>query len=162
MSEMRIRRASEEDFDAMMKIYEDARQFMRENGNPNQWGRSWPSAKMVRRDIEDGSGYVCETDDGKIAAVFCYKYGHTDIYDSLEDGKWQKESDDYGMIFRIASAQGVHGAAGCCLDWAYGQCGDLRIDTRGENIPMISLLTKKGFVCCGKVPSSVRKAFQKV
>ena len=44
----------------------------------------------------------------------------------------------------------------------YGKHEDTFPGGRGENIPMISLLTKKGFVCCGKVPSSVRKAFQRV
>ncbi len=160
MTEFTIRRAGEQDYDAMMEIYESARVFMREHGNPNQWGKSWPSARIVRRDIEDGSGYVCEA-EGKVVAAFCYQYGHAAIYDSI-DGAWKKESPEYGMIFRIASSGDIKGAAGACLDWAFGQCGDLRIDTRGENYPMIGLLTKKGFSYCGQVPDSVRRAYQRV
>ena len=161
MGEMKIFRAEQEDYDAMMTIYEDARQFMREHGNPNQWGKSWPSARMVRRDIENGTGYVCKQ-DGQTVAVFCYKYGRDDLYDSLEDGVWKVPNEEYGMIFRIASARSVRGAASFCLDWAFAQCGDLRIDTRGENTPMISLLEKKGFTYCGHLHSSVRRAYQKV
>ena len=36
---MNIRHATEADVPVMMKIYEYARAFMAEDGNPNQWGK---------------------------------------------------------------------------------------------------------------------------
>ena len=38
-----------------------------------------------------------------------------------------------------------------CLDWAYAQCGHLRIDTHGDNTVMQNLVKKAGFVHCGTI-----------
>ncbi len=38
LKEMEIRHATEKDFQQIMEIYEYARHFMSEHGNPNQWG----------------------------------------------------------------------------------------------------------------------------
>ena len=43
----------------------------------------------------------------------------------------------------------VRGAASFCLDWAYAQTLNLRIDTYSDNIPMQKLLEKCGFEYCG-------------
>ena len=36
-----------------------------------------------------------------------------------------------------------------CLDWAFAQCGHLRIDTHTDNVVMQNLLSKLGFKKCG-------------
>ncbi len=39
----------------MMKIYEFARHFMAEHGNPNQWEpTNWPPEKLIHSDIASG------------------------------------------------------------------------------------------------------------
>ena len=40
---MEVRRTQKEDIEAVMNIYETARTFMLENGNPTQWDNSYPN-----------------------------------------------------------------------------------------------------------------------
>jgi hypothetical protein len=51
---MFIRKTEIKDLDNVMMIYEDARSFMKENGNPNQWGDSYPERELIKRDISEG------------------------------------------------------------------------------------------------------------
>ena len=68
---MTIRRSTPEDFAQIMKIYEHARRFMAEHGNPNQWGpTNWPPADLIRSDIADGSSYVCVHEDRIVGTFF--------------------------------------------------------------------------------------------
>ena len=46
---MEIRRAVKEDVMAIMKIYEYARKFMIDNGNPTQWSTTYPNVDVVDR-----------------------------------------------------------------------------------------------------------------
>lgn len=49
---MELRLAKPEDLGTVMKIYASAREFMKETGNPRQWGLSnWPSEERIRMDI---------------------------------------------------------------------------------------------------------------
>ena len=38
-----------------------------------------------------------------------------------------------------------------CINWAFEQCGHLRIDTHGDNTVMRNLLEKLGFLPCGTI-----------
>ena len=66
---MVIRKTVEADLPTIGKIYENAKRFMRESGNPNQWNSATPNIDTARADMENGVGYVAE-EDGKILAVF--------------------------------------------------------------------------------------------
>ncbi len=55
------------------------------------------------------------------------------------------------MIHRIASSGGVKGVGASCIQWAFEQCGHLRMDTHGDNVVMQNLLAKLGFEKCGIV-----------
>ena len=45
----------------------------------------------------------------------------------------------------------MQGIGAFCINWAFEQCGHLRMDTHGDNIVMQSLLTKLGFDHCGTI-----------
>ena len=68
---MQIRHTRPEDLPAMQEIFADARAFMRENGNPDQWGDRFPTREMLDKDLALHRSYVCE-DNGKIAATFAF------------------------------------------------------------------------------------------
>ena len=70
-------------------------------------------------------------------------------YRNIEDGAWRDDSP-YGVVHRIAT-DGTRGVGTFCLNWAYAQCGHLRIDTHGDNRVMQGLLDKLGFVRCGTI-----------
>ena len=55
----------------------------------------------------------------------------------------------YRVVHRLAGDGSVKGIGSACLEWAFGQCGHLRIDTHGDNRVMQNLLKKSGFVYCG-------------
>lgn len=161
-----IRRSTEKDFDRLMEIYASAREFMARQGNPHQWGDSaWPPPELIRQDIASGRSYVCEA-DGRIVGTFCFITG-PDVeptYRVIEDGAWIDDGP-YGVIHRLAGDGSVKGVARFCLDWAYGQCGHLRVDTTAENKLMIKILQEAGFVRCGVIrvarDGSARLAFER-
>ena len=43
------------------------------------------------------------------------------------------------------------GIGAFCINWAFEQCGHLRIDTHGDNVVMQNLVKKLGFVHCGTI-----------
>ncbi len=162
-----IKKAETDQIDRIMSIYECARVFMRENGNPMQWGDVHPPREMIENDIKRQKLYVCtngeEIAGDEIACVFYFNIEDDSTYRIIENGAWLDDKP-YGVVHRIASARGSRGAATFCLNWAYEQAGNLRIDTHEDNKPMRGLLEKLGFVYCGIIyvlNRSPRMAFHK-
>lgn len=162
MTDFFIRLATFDDYDAIMGIYADAREFMKANGNESQWGLPspgkslWPSEDSVKSKISTGIQYICETKiDGKqkVAATFAFTNGIDEpSYKSIYEGSWPDDGNEpYGVIHCFASANVVKGAASFCLGWALNQCKYMKIDTHPNNKPMRSLLEKNSFVYCGKI-----------
>ena len=56
---MVIRKAELVELDEIMKIFDIARQYMREKGNTNQWINGYPSRELITEDIEKGHLFVC-------------------------------------------------------------------------------------------------------
>lgn len=165
---MYIKKASLNDLEPIMDLYENARRFMREHGNPDQWGTSYPPVNLVKEGIEAGNTYLCIDDiectiDEEIAAVFFYKEGIDPTYLHISDGQWLNDKP-YGVVHRITSTGKVPGTASFCLNWAYNQCKNLKIDTHKDNVAMQKLLAKNGFTYCGIIHTeddSERLAYQK-
>lgn len=149
---MEIRPSTEQDFDRIMEIYEYARQFMASHGNPNQWGpTNWPPKQLIHQDISNGTSYVC-IHENRIVGTFFFTIGENPepAYRHIENGSWLDDSL-HGVVHRIAGDGSVKGIGKFCLEWAFGQCGHLRMDTHGDNIVMQNLLGKLGFVHCGTI-----------
>ena len=164
---MKIRKSVPEDLQKILEIYAFARRFMAEHGNPNQWGPTgWPPEALIRSDIAEGNGYVCENEAGKVIGTFFFAQGE-DIeptYLEITDGRWLDDSP-YGVVHRIASDGSEKGVGAFCINWAYDRCGHLRIDTHGDNTVMQNLVRKLGFVHCGTIyvreDKSPRLAYEK-
>ena len=150
---MKIRHTEEKDLARILAIYASARAFMKDHGNPNQWGpRNWPPEALLREDIAAGTSYVCVNADDTGVGTFFFTQG-PDIeptYRIITGGAWLDDSP-YGVVHRIATDHSEKGIGAFCLDWAYEQCGHLRIDTHGDNYVMQRLLQKLGFVHCGTI-----------
>lgn len=164
---MEIRQSTEADFEKIMVIYRYARKFMADNGNPNQWGPTrWPPESLIHRDISQKKSYVC-VQEGVVAGTFFFDAGKEiePTYRHIENGKWLDNSA-YGVIHRLAGDGSVKGIGKFCLDWAYRQCGHLRVDTHGDNIILQNLLAKMGFQYCGTIyveeDSYPRLAYEKI
>lgn len=112
---MRVRRASEADFDVIMAIFERARELMRRTGNPNQWGKSWPPAELIHEDIRGGNGMLLVDAEGeggaeRILAYFAMFLGVEPTYAHLTEGAWL-DDDEYATMHRLASS-GLKGHSG--------------------------------------------------
>ena len=147
---MEIRHTTEQDFERVMEIYAYARTFMEETGNPNQWGpTNWPPEDLIHEDICVGKSYVC-IENGKVIGTFYLNFGE-DIeptYRVIEEGSW-KDDSPFGVVHRIAGDGSVPGIGTFCLNWAFEQCGHLKIDTHTDNVVMQNLLKKLGFTYRG-------------
>ena len=157
-----IRLATPRELPEILQIYHHARQYMADNGNPDQWGNTHPRESLLREDISLSRLYVC-TDGDQIIGVFCYFQGIDPTYLHIEPGSWYNDAP-YGVIHRIASLAHRSGVASACFDFALGKCPNLRIDTHKDNIPMQRALAKNGFQYCGIIHlenGDERIAFQK-
>ena len=143
---MKIRKSTPADLPAILKIYENARAFMRDSGNPTQWGNNHPPREAAEADIAHGESYVCEKEN-EILAVFFFSTRPDPTYTKI-DGAWPN-NQPYGVIHRIARAKNAHGAGEFCIRWCQSQIPDIRIDTHEANTPMLNLLHKLGFTRCG-------------
>ena len=128
---MEIRQATAADLPQIMDIFEQARRFMRQTGNPTQWGPDYPGLALMEEQIRQGVCYVC-TEQGRVEGTFCLIFGADPTYAHISDGAWPDEAP-YATIHRLASAGRVHGIAGTCIDWCGARAGTLRADTHADN-----------------------------
>ena len=157
---MKIRLANKEDLKAIEQIYENARQFMRSNGNFSQWGNSYPSVGIIQADIKQKCLYVVE--DEAIQAVFTLIMGEDPTYLEI-DGAWLNDRS-YATLHRIASRGTQKGLFKLIIEFSWSISPNLRIDTHKDNKPMRHLIEKNGFVYCGIIivgDGTPRLAYQK-
>lgn len=159
---MEIRKTKIEELDAVMEIYAYARQFMADHGNPNQWKKTNPPRERVELDILEGKSHVC-VDKDEILGVFYFAKEVDPTYVTIYEGQWQNERE-YAVVHRIASAGKAKGVGTFCMNWAYEQFPNVKIDTHRDNIVMQNMLKKNGFSYCGIIHlanGEERLAFQK-
>ncbi len=159
---MKIRHASLSDLAAMQQIYACAREQMRQNGNPSQWGNSSPATDILLRDIRDGNSYLLLTDDRPCGA-FSLLTGDDPTYAVIEDGHWPNDLP-YGTIHRLAGDGTAGGIFRACLAFCESVIPNLRADTHPDNHIMRHLLESNGFMRCGIIyveDKTPRIAYQK-
>ncbi len=144
---MKIRKAKYSDLSLILKVYEKAREYMRNSGNPNQWGNNKPSVELLEEDIKKGELFVGEN-EGEINFVFAFILGEDPTYSYIEDGNWLSDAP-YGTIHRIASDGTVKGVVKMAVDYCKNTISNLRIDTHEDNKTMQHVLSKLGFSRCG-------------
>lgn len=143
-----IRNAAPGDLDRILSIYETAKKYMRDNGNPNQWNSGYPERELLERDIEKGQLYVIEDGQG-IRGVFAFVLGDDPTYAYIEDGAWPNDSP-YGTIHRLAG-DGRGGIFKECLQFCKEKAAQIRADTHQDNHMMRHLLEQYGFSRCGRI-----------
>ena len=144
-----VRLAERADFEAIWGVYMEAREFMRQTGNPSQWGDFYPTVSMLEQDIERKELYVVDREEG-ICGVFLLANGPDPWYAEIDDGEWQSDAPYY-VIHRVAAKSAAKGIFAECLAFALSKDQHLRIDTHEDNKVMQHILEKNGFVRCGIV-----------
>lgn len=140
MEKKKIRLAKEADLSVILEIYETARKFMVENGNPTQWINGYPRPEMLLNDMALNRLYVVEEAE-TIKGVFVFFVGNDPTYAYIE-GSWRSDAP-YGVIHRIAGVGG--GIFTTALEYCLGQIDHMRIDTHEDNKPMQHVVEKAGF-----------------
>lgn len=146
---MQIRASKTEDIPAIMAIYDKARAFMEQTGNPTQWGDGYPKQELIEDDLRQEHSYVC-VNEGRIVGTFTLIFGDDPTYQLIEDGEWHSERP-YGAIHRVASDGTAKGVAGACFDFCKEKIDYLRIDTHEANKPMQAAILRYGFQKCGVI-----------
>lgn len=139
--EYSVRWAKAADLLRIEEIYAQARAFMAENGNPNQWGSNYPPVEQLRRDISEENLFVITAED-VIHGVFYFAIGEDPTYQII-DGAWRSVTP-YGTIHRIAG-DGSGGILTTAVAYARGKINHLRIDTHADNQVMQRAVAKLGF-----------------
>lgn len=145
---MTITKAKYDDLEMIIPIYDYARSFMTDNGNPNQWINGYPSREIIAEDINNDSFYVCKNEEESIVGAFTFIIGNDPTYENIYSGKWLNDKT-YGVIHRLVSNGTTHGITKNCIEWCLKQIQNIRIDTHADNKIMQSLILKIGFEYCG-------------
>lgn len=145
---MEIRKTRLEELEEVMKLYEQARDFMRASGNRNQWVNGYPSREIVQQDICRGCSYVCVEEEKGILGVFCFLLDTEPNYRVIEKGRWLNDLP-YGVVHRMASSGRRKRLADFCIQWCFNRCPNIRVDTHSDNRVMQGVLERNGFQKCG-------------
>lgn len=157
-----VREAMTQDLPVILGIYENARRFMADNGNPSQWKDGFPPESLLCEDISKRRLYVLER-EGKICGAFAFIIGEDPTYRSIEEGHWMS-NERYGTIHRLAKDGTERGIFSECLAYCEGIIQHLRIDTHEKNRVMQRLIEAHGFCRCGIIhvaDGSPRIAYEK-
>lgn len=139
---MIIREARTEDLERILEIYEIAKAFMRQTGNPHQWNSRYPDSKTLEEDIHKHQLFVME-EDSIIHSVFAFILGEDPTYNKIE-GAWLDYST-YGTIHRIASDGSMHQVFNKTVNFCSKRCSHLRADTHEDNKIMQKVILKTVF-----------------
>lgn len=167
-----IRKATFSDLDALMPIFDEARETIAALGI-DQWQDGYPAREVIAVDILQACSYAVMCDD-EIVGTFVIVDDGEPTYDHIYDGHWLTGDDEraYIALHRVAVAVKKRGSgiSTAIIDYAvqYAKthgCASVRIDTHAGNIVMRKMLEKHGFVYCGVIylqSGAARVAYEKV
>ncbi|MCQ2452036.1 MAG: GNAT family N-acetyltransferase, partial [Oscillospiraceae bacterium] len=145
---IQIRKARTEDLEELLTLYDAAKAFMEQHGNPHQWtGDDAVTREGLEALIVKDVLFVGE-EQGNIRFSFAYILGEDPTYGIIDDGAWLNE-EFYGTVHRVASDGSSKGVVKVITQWALEQNPNLRIDTHHDNYVMQKALAKEGFTRCG-------------
>mgnify|MGYP002605732219 FL=1 len=155
MSLIYIRKAAKNDLDQIMPIIDEAKKFLKEDGNP-QWQSGYPNVDAISTDIEQDAAWVL-IGDQKVAGYTAVTSGPDPNYHQI-DGRWNNDLDPYVAIHRVAISneyRGMHLASYLLsslisLHYAEG-VRNYRVDTFRRNEIVQHLVKDAGFIERGTI-----------
>lgn len=147
-----IRKALLKDQDDILKIYDDAKAFIKSYNSP-QWQDGYPNIETFIDDLKNERLYVYDIDGTAVACASFYHYEKD--YEDIYEGNWLTDGTNYMAVHTIATLDSYrgHGISKQFFDYLFEnfEASSIRIDTHELNKPMIKILTKVGFEYCGIV-----------
>lgn len=107
MAEIYLRRAQLQDLDAIMKIIDDAKAHLKQNGSP-QWQNGYPNRENFIQDISMQTNWLL-INDNKVVATATLQLIPEPTYHNIEQGKWAQPADPYATIHRVAISSNYRG-----------------------------------------------------
>ncbi|WP_277110621.1 GNAT family N-acetyltransferase [Chryseobacterium taklimakanense] len=166
-SEIKFRKATQDDADKIWKILRQAIDRRRRDGSL-QWQNGYPNPETVNSDIEKQIGFVL-TESDRVVAYCAVLLNDEPAYENIE-GKWLSDGD-FNVVHRVAVSDEVAGKGYATeifrrIEDFSRQNGifSVKVDTNFDNAAMLHILKKLGYTYCGEVYLSggVRKAFEKL
>lgn len=168
---LNYRKAVIDDIDQVMVAVEDAREFLKEQGN-GQWQDGYPNRDDFIHDIKSGRLFVVLDDDSPDIIVGCVAFTYREEeYHHLYEGKWLSERE-YMVMHRVAVKKEYRslGYGKKLFEVFIKQATlegyrSLRIDTHEKNSVMRHIIESFGFIYCGKViltPNKDRVVYEKL
>lgn len=164
---LNFRKAKITELPEIWNIIQDAIQRRKEDGS-NQWQDGYPNPDVLKNDIHKEAGFVL-TENNVVIGYCAILINDEPEYDNIE-GKWLT-NDDFVVFHRVAIAT-THLGKGfakvmfnCIEDYALSKnIYSIKADTNFDNLAMISIFEKLGYIYCGEVyfRGSPRKAYEKV
>ena len=160
------RKATIEDVAQIWTILQQAIARRKKDGS-DQWQDGYPNQEVILQDIEKGIGYVL-TDYETIVGYTAILINDEPAYNDLK-GNWLTNGD-FIVVHRLAISDDYIGkglAQKMMLyteDFALQQnIFSVKVDTNFDNIPMLKIFEKLGYIYCGEVllRGGIRKAFEK-
>lgn len=162
-----FRKATTDDIHQIWEILQSAILRRKADGS-NQWQDGYPNLDVVAKDVEKQVGYVLATEDrviGYVAILINDEPAYTQI-----EGHWLTNSD-FVVLHRVAVSENFLGKG--IAQELFRKAEELalrnniysiKVDTNFDNIPMLRVFEKLGYVYCGEVHlrGNARKAFEKV
>lgn len=139
----------------------------RKNDGSQQWQDGYPNETVIEQDVAKGIGYVL-TYDETIVGYIAILINDEPAYNDLK-GNWLTNGD-FIVVHRLAISDDYIGkglAQKMMLyteDFALQQnIFSVKVDTNFDNIPMLKIFEKLGYIYCGEVllRGGIRKAFEK-
>ena len=163
----KFRKANSEDLIQIWEILQQGIASRKKDGS-NQWQDGYPNAEVVQNDIDKEVGYVL-TEGISIIGYCAILINDEPEYANIE-GNWLT-NEDFVVFHRVAISENHLGKSlskkilefieVVALD---NQILSVKADTNFDNIAMLKIFERMGYVYCGEVHfrGSARKAYEKV
>ena len=146
-----IRIANMADANSIQEVLEDAKELFRKDGS-DQWQDldNYPNIETTKIDISKGQMYLFEEDNQILGCIVLSKEVEK-AYDVIYNGSWLL-NDKYYVIHRLSVRNNYYGKgiAKALINYVIeltkeDNIKSIKVDTKKENIRMLSLLEKLGF-----------------
>ncbi len=164
---LQFRKATIHEIPQIWEILQKAIERRKQDGS-NQWQDGYPNPEIVKSDIENEAGYVL-LDGETIVGYWAMMINDEPAYNDIQ-GNWLS-TRDFVVFHRVAICANYlgRGLAKKMLNYidAFAlkhQIYSVKADTNYDNIAMMRVFEKSGYVYCGEVffRGSPRKAYEKV
>ncbi len=164
-----FRKSQPDDIPQIMEIICQAQECFKLKG-VDQWQNNYPNISIINADIETETSYVI-TDNQIVIGTVVVSFNGEDSYNKIYNGQWLS-NQRYAVVHRMAISNQHKGLGyashmfkeieNLCVK---NNICSIKVDTHQQNLTMLKLLPKNGFIYCGTVlleDNSERMAYEKL